>query len=154
MAYIKYKEISKFFNFSKVKPISDLPYYVLDYIYPDETIVVAYKTFRDHGVFTDKKIVLFDNRLSLEEQREIIIVPYTSITSLSVIFKNNNAAILLYLESGYQLKLKFVKMTGIDKKRLRLLYCLISKIVSNQRVTKEEINTLATDDINFNKEEK
>ena len=33
MAYIKYKELTKYFNFNKIIEIDDLPEYVTDYIY-------------------------------------------------------------------------------------------------------------------------
>ena len=47
MAYIKYKELTKYFNFNKIIEIDDLPEYVTDYIYSDEKILEAYKTSRD-----------------------------------------------------------------------------------------------------------
>src|SRR5574344_922287 len=121
MAYIKYKEIAKYFNFSKVKSINELPQYVLDYIFDGEEILVAYKTFRDHGIFTTKKILLFDNRLSIDERKEITTIPYSTISSISVIYHKVSAEMVCYLNSGYPLRLKFVRMSGLDKKRLRIL---------------------------------
>ena len=50
MAYIKYKEITKYFNFSRVLDKTKLPWYVYDYIFEEETILAAYKTTTDHGV--------------------------------------------------------------------------------------------------------
>lgn len=153
MAYIKYKEIAKYFYFSKVKPVNDLPNYVLDYVFSDELILVAYKTFRDHGVFTTEKIVLFDNRLGFDQRREIVIIPYKNITSISIIFHQSSVELSCGLNSGYPLRIKFVKMSGIDKKRIRLLYCAISKIINDQKLTKEEILTLVNDDISFARED-
>ena len=63
MAYIKYKELTKFFNFSRYIKNEDLAYYVTDYAYEDEKILVTYKTFRDHGMFTTEKMVLFDKNI-------------------------------------------------------------------------------------------
>ena len=60
MAYIKYKELTKYFNFNKIIEIDDLPEYVTDYIYSDEKILEAYKTSRDKAVFTNKRMILFD----------------------------------------------------------------------------------------------
>ena len=61
MGYVKYKAVTKPFNFSSVIDIDKetLPAYVKQYI-RDELILVAYKTSRDHGIFTDKKIVILD----------------------------------------------------------------------------------------------
>ena len=61
MVYIRYKEVTKHFNFSKALNREDLPGYIRHYVSEDENILVAYKTSRDHGVFNDKKMVLFDN---------------------------------------------------------------------------------------------
>ena len=58
MAYIKYKEITKYFNFSKIVDNSLLPKYTMDYVFENEKVLAAYKTRRDYGVFTDKKIIL------------------------------------------------------------------------------------------------
>ena len=86
MAYIKVKELTQFFNFSKHINTEDLPYYVFDYVYENENVLVSYKTFRDHGVFTTEKIVLFDNRLSFSPFKEIYTIPYHNISALYVKF--------------------------------------------------------------------
>ena len=46
MAYIKYKELTKYFNFSKELDVGNLPTYVTDYLKKDEVIIKAYKTSR------------------------------------------------------------------------------------------------------------
>ena len=43
MAYIKYKELTKYFDFSKHIKTGDLPWYIYDYVYDDEEILVSYK---------------------------------------------------------------------------------------------------------------
>ena len=53
------------------------------------------------------------------------------------------------MDSGYPIRLKFIDMKDIDKYRLRLLYSTMIKIINNQKVTNEEIETLVTDDISF-----
>ena len=55
MAYIRYKEVTKHFNFSKVVELKSLPSYVSDYAYDSETILAAYKVGRDHGMILTKK---------------------------------------------------------------------------------------------------
>lgn len=149
MAYIKYKEITKYFNFSKVLPLSDLPSYVGDYVFEDEEILVGYKTSRDHGVFTTKKIVLFDNFSLFGLHRQIYTVPYKSISSCSVIFESKKAELSLFLDSGYPVRLKFINMKGIDKLRLRILYSCISRAVNNQKMNHEDVRKLQTNDLHF-----
>ena len=126
MAYIKYKEITKYFNFSKYVNPKSLPKYTLDYVFEDEKVLVSYKTSRDYGLFTDK-----------------------SISTCTVIFKPVGAEMSLFLDSGYPLVLKFVNMTAEDKVRLRLLFSAISKYVNNQKESKEEIERLINNDVSF-----
>ena len=149
MAYIKYKEVTKYFNFSNVIDISEIPGYIKDYVYDDETLLVAYKTSRDHGIFTDKKIVLFDNTSSFGISKHIITIPYKSISSISVVFKPMGGELTCMLDSGYPLRLKFVSMDGKDKVRLRLLYSCINRIINNQKLDINIITKLIKNDINF-----
>lgn len=151
MAYIKYKEITKYFNFSKVLDKSKLPKYVTDYAFDDERILVAYKTRTDHGIFTTSKIVLFDNYSMFGAKKHIYTIPYKTISTCSIIFYPRNAEISLFLDSGYPVRLKFINLRDIDKLRLRYLYSVIIKIVSNQKVTSDELTRLINDDISFEK---
>ncbi|NLL01570.1 MAG: PH domain-containing protein [Mollicutes bacterium] len=149
MAYLKYKEVTKYFYFSKVVSYKDLPQYVTDYIFEDEIILCGYKTARDYGVFTTKKIVLFDNTSTLGMSKHIYTIPYKTISALSIIYKQGGAELSLFLDSGYPVRIKFRNMTNIDKKRVRLIYSLISKVVNDQKITNEEIKVIQENDINF-----
>lgn len=86
MVYIRYKEVTKHFNFSKALNREDLPGYIRHYVSEDENILVAYKTSRDHGVFNDKKMVLFDNVSMFEKTKQIYTIPYKSISVLDIVF--------------------------------------------------------------------
>ena len=149
MAYIKYKEITKYFNFSKVLDKTTLPKYVKDYVFDDEHILVAYKTLGDHGIFTTRKIVLFDNYSLFGRKKQIYTIPYKTVSTCSVIFFRRNAELSLFLDSGYPVRIKFANMGDIDKLRLRLLYSIIIKIINNQKVSDDEIIRLVEDDIKF-----
>lgn len=155
MAYLKYKEVTKYFNFSKMVLKGDLPKYVMDYIYDDEVILCGYKTLRDYGVFTTKKIVLFDNTSTLGITKEINTIPYKTISTLSIVYKNKAVELSLFLDSGYPVRLKFInmtnydKMTNIDKKRVRLIYSIISKAINDQKITAEEIKVIQENDIHY-----
>ncbi|NCC71177.1 hypothetical protein EOM09_06355 [bacterium] len=126
MAYIKYKELAKYFNFNKRIEISTLPNYVHDYLYKDEVILAAYKTSRDKAVFTDKRMVLFDVT-PITSVKKIHIIPYSSISTSAIVYEGSQSKILLSFDSGYQLRLDFTKMNSDDKKQLRLLYFEIMK---------------------------
>ena len=147
MAYIKYKELTKYFDFSKYIETKDLPQYTLDYVYEDEEVLVAYKTFRDYGLFTTNKMILFDNALSITPFKQMYTIPYKSIASCAIIFKPYKIELKFDLESGYQLRLKFVDMEVRDKVRVRLLYSYIARFISDQKIQKEIINTLVENKI-------
>lgn len=143
MSYTKFKQITKKFNFSGFIDKNALPAYVRQYI-KNERILMACKTQRDHGVFTDKKIVLFDNKGT---SKQIYTIPYKSISNPSVTFNDDSAELNLYMDSGYPVSLKFVNMNGSDKLRLRVLYTCIDKIINNQDPVEEDIENLIKNDI-------
>ncbi len=153
MFYVKYKEITKKFNFSKVINKSELPGYIKHYVLDDEKILVAYKTSRDHGIFTDKKIILFDSVSKIKIKKQMYTIPYKSISTISIIFEENNALLNLLLDCGYPIKLKFINVEPDDKVRLRILYTCINRIISNQEPAKQDIKKLMNDDIHFKLEE-
>ena len=129
MAYIKYKELTKYFNFNKEIDKDNLPNYVTDYLEEKETIYKAYKTFRDKAVFTDKRMILFDVNVT-GINKKIHIIPYKSISSGAILFKANQAAILLSFDSGYQMRLNFVRLDANAKTELRKLYSKIMNTIS------------------------
>jgi hypothetical protein len=133
MAYMKTKEITKYFYFYKELDIKELPKYVTDYIDSDEKILCAYATRRDKGVFTDKKILLFDVKGLSLTSKQIHTIPYNSVSSLSVMFDLSRAELIFYLDSGYPLVLKFRNMNGEAKGKLRVLYSEISKIIRTKK---------------------
>lgn len=85
MAYIKYKELTKYFNFNKRLDIEELPKYVLDYVDSDEKILSAYKTSRDKSIFTNKRMILFDVT-PFTKKKKIHIIPYKQISSATLEF--------------------------------------------------------------------
>jgi hypothetical protein len=132
MAYLKYKEITKYFYFYRELDKNNLPKYVSDYIDTDETILAIYATKRDKGVFTDKKMVLFDIK-PFSLNKAIYTIPYKSISTFSIEFGPKSAGLVAYLDCGYPLNLKFVEMSSDDKKQLRILYTDISKYIRNAK---------------------
>lgn len=121
MAYIKYKELTKYFDFKKETDINSLPEYTTEYVNPGETILGAYETERDHGIFTDKTMILFDRDI-LGSYKKIHIIPYKSISTSAICFKPGRAEILLSNDSGYQMRIVFVNMNNEKKERLKVIY--------------------------------
>lgn len=149
MAYIRYKEVTRNFNFTKALDLESIPTYVKDYVYDDEALLAIYKVGKDHGVITDKKIVLFDNSQSFGTRKEMTTIPYSAITAHSVIFHSSSAEIYLLLKTGNPLLLKFSNMDNIDKLRLRLLYNAMSAIICGQKIPNNVLKRLINNDFAF-----
>ncbi|HOB26409.1 MAG TPA: PH domain-containing protein [Bacilli bacterium] len=128
MAYMKFKELTKYFDFNEEIDKKELPKYVLDYLDDGEEIYKAYRTKRDKAIFTNKKMVLFDVD-PVFNSKKIHIIPYYSISSGSVEFGNSDGSIQLAFDSGYQIRLDFVKLDSEEKTQLRLLYMYMMNTV-------------------------
>ena len=114
MAYIRYKSVTKDFDFYDTLDKKELPKYVKDYIYLDEILLTTYRSGRDHAVFTNKKIIIFDETKILRK-KEITAIPYRSVSAHTIIFRRKSAEIQLLLDSGHPFSLKFSNMNATDK---------------------------------------
>lgn len=141
-------DITRDVSFSKVLNKKELPGYIKHYVLEDENVLVAYKTSRDHAIFTDNKVVIFDT-LKKIGRKEIYTLPYNNIISISITFDIIDAEINLYLECGQAIKLKFIDLEAEDKVRLRLLYTFLSRHISNEKIPKELYMRLIKDDVRF-----
>lgn len=133
MAYIKYKELTQYFNFYQELDIHTLPNYVQEYINEKETMLVAYATTCDKFVLTDQKIILFDVRGMFRNTKRIHFFPFCSISSTALEFKKNKVAILLSMDSGYQLRINFVKMHTSDKNKIKTFYMTMVNNISKEQ---------------------
>lgn len=126
MAYIKYKELTKYFDFKEEIAITDLPDYTIEYVNEGEQILGSYKTSRDYAVFTDKTMILFDRDL-IKSYKKIHVIPYKSINTSAICFKPGRAEVFFSLESGYQMKIVFVNMNHDKKENLKVIYKTLVK---------------------------
>ena len=78
----------KKFNLLKVITKNGLPGYIKHYISDDELIFSAYKTARDYSVFTEKKLVVFDNKKGIKLRKRIYSIYYKAISVLDITFEN------------------------------------------------------------------
>jgi tRNA(His) 5'-end guanylyltransferase len=127
MAYIKFKELSKYFDFKKEVKVEDLPEYAKEYVEDNENILLAYKNSKDYAVFTDKKMVLFDRDSLAVYYKKIHIIPYVSISTSAINFMPGKVEILLSLDSGYQMHINFVDMHHEQKENIKLVYKAMMK---------------------------
>ena len=126
MAYAKFKELTKYFDFKEEIDIDDLPDYTKEYVNSGEKILLGYKTARDHAVFTDKTMILFDRNIACT-YKKIHILPYSSISSSAILFKPGRTEILMSMDSGYQMRIVFVNMNHIKKEHLKEVYKIMMK---------------------------
>ena len=129
MAYIKYKELTKYFNFSQEEDINNLPSYVAEFADNDK-IMAVYKNHRDYMIFTDKKIILFDKN-PLATVKKIHMFPYVSISTSAITFDGSRANLLFSLDSGYQMRITFVRQNHNTKIKLKNIY----KYMMSQKIT-------------------
>ena len=127
MAYIKFKELTKYFDFKREVNINELPEYTLEYVDEEEKVVMAYKNARDHVVFTDKRLILFDRDTLSLYYKKIHIIPYSSISTSAINFKPGKVELLFSLNSGYQVHLNFVDMYHEKKELIKNVYKIIIK---------------------------
>ena len=125
MAYIKFKELTKYFGFKTEVLPKDLPGYALEYTYYDEKIIMGYKNSKDYIVFTTKRMYLFDRDVSGLYYKKIHVIPYKSISSCAVNFRHGKADLLFSMDSGYQIHIKFIKMNHDKKENLKKIYKFI-----------------------------
>lgn len=122
MSYIKFKELTKYFDFKIEIPVNDLPIYAVEYVEKSEKIILAYKNLKDYVVFTDKKMILFDRDAMAIYYKKIHIIPYISISTSAINFKPGKVELLLSLDSGYQLHINFIDMNHDKKENIKKVY--------------------------------
>lgn len=127
MAYIKFKELTKYFDFKDEILEENLPDYTKEYVEANEHIVMGYKNSKDYVVFTDKKMILFDRDTLAVYYKKIHIIPYMSISTSAINFKPGKVEILFSLDSGYQLHINFIDMNHDKKENIKKVYKIMMK---------------------------
>lgn len=128
MAYIKFKELTKYFDFKIEVSFEALPDYVKEYISQKERYIMAYKNSKDYVVFTDKRLILFDRDPMAAYYKKIHIIPYDSISSSAINFKPGKVELLYSLDSGYQMHINFIDMNHDKKENIKIVYKTMTSI--------------------------
>lgn len=138
MAYIKYKELTKYYNFSKELKLNELPEYVYSYIETGEEILIAYSTHNDIFLLTTYKLIIFDTDDLNKEKQRIHFFPHISVSSTAIEFNKNKSSIFLTMDSGYQVQLNFIKMTKEEQEKIRKVYMTMIEVISKKRIIKNQ----------------
>lgn len=125
MAYIKFKELAKYFDFKTEVRKEELEDYAKEYIDEKEQFVFAYKNSRDYAIFTTKRMILFDRDALAVYYKKVHIIPYMSISTSAINYKPGKVEILLSLDSGYQMHLNFIEMNHDKKENIKRIYKLM-----------------------------
>ena len=133
MAYIKYKELTKYYNFSKEIDIRDIPNDVYSYIENGEQILIAYSTMDDMFLLTNYKLIVIDSSGLLFKKQKIHFFPFVRISSSAIEFSKGKAAIHLSMDSGYQVRLNFVKLSHDGQERIKRVYMKMIETVSSSK---------------------
>lgn len=128
MAYIKFKELAKYFDFKTEVMEDKLPEYAKEYVEESEQIIMGYKNLKDYVVFTNKKMILFDRDTLAVYYKKIHIIPYSSISTSAINFKPGKVELLFSLDSGYQLHVNFIEMNHDKKENLKKIYKAMMKV--------------------------
>ena len=134
MAYIKYKEITRYFNFRRELSREEIPKKVYSYIEANEEILIVYSTGNSIFCLTSLKLIIFDVRGIIELKETVHFFPFVSISSTAIEYVGSRVAILLSMDSGYQVRLNFVKMSEEEKRKIRSVYMDMVEAISRKRV--------------------
>lgn len=128
MAYMKFKELTKYFDFKEeILDIRLLPEYAKEYVEDNEQIILAYKNSKDFALFTDKKMLLFDRDVLGMHYKKVHVVPYKSISSGAINYLVGKVEMLFSLDSGYQMHINFVGMNHDKKENLKKVFKIMMK---------------------------
>ena len=125
MAYIKFKELTKYFDFKTEIKESDLPEYAKEYVLNNEKILLSYKNSKDYVIFTDKRMILFDRDSMALYYKKVHIIPYKTISTHAINFKPGKVELLFTFDSGYQLHINFIDMNHDKKEQIKVIFKII-----------------------------
>ena len=122
MAYIKFKELTKYFDFRLEVDNKNLPEYTIEYLNANEDVLLAYKNSRDYALFTGERMILFDRDALGLYYKKIHIIPYNRISTCAINFKPGKVELLCSLDSGYQMHLNFIDMNHDKKEKIKEIF--------------------------------
>lgn len=122
MAYIKFKELTKYFDFRLEVDTKNLPEYTIEYLNANEDVLLAYKNSRDYALFTGERMILFDRDSLGLYYKKIHIIPYNRISTCAINFKPGKVELLCSLDSGYQMHLNFIDMNHDKKEKIKEIF--------------------------------
>ena len=78
MAFVRFRPISTTFRFYSILKNDKL---ISEFVHPQEKVVMAFKSRRDIGVFTDKRIILIDYKGINGPRKSVYAIEYSNVSS-------------------------------------------------------------------------
>jgi hypothetical protein len=114
MAFIKFKPIASHFNFFVTLSKDEIDKEALSYVENEEKILLAFRSKRDVGIFTDRRIILIDRKGFRGFRKSIYSIKYDSISSYALNIHNLDSTIEIITESSHRLLINFLKPISLD----------------------------------------
>lgn len=130
MAFIKFKPIASRFNFYQFVTESDLDAESLGYIDKGEKVMLAFRSKRDVGIFTDKRIILIDRKGIRGFRKSIYAIKYESISSYALNIRNLDSIIDIITNSSHRLIINFYKPIPLEQ--VHIIYKYITSYCIKQ----------------------
>ena len=114
MSFIKFKPIASHFNFFVTLSRDGIDRESLSYIDKEEDILLAFRSKRDIGIFTNKRIILIDRKGLRGFRKSIYAIKYESISSYALNIHNLDSTIEIITDSSHRLLINFLKPISLD----------------------------------------
>ncbi len=127
MAFVRFRPISTTFRFYSILKDDKL---IKEFVRPQEKIIMAFKSRRDIGIFTDKRIVLIDYKGFNGPRKSVYAIEYANISSYVLNIHAFSSSIDFVSKSSHELRMRFLKSISLEDVNMIYKYltdCLIKE---------------------------
>jgi len=127
MAFVRFRPISTTFRFYSILKNDKL---ISEFVHPQEKVVMAFKSRRDIGVFTDKRIILIDYKGINGPRKSVYAIEYSNVSSYVLNIHTFSSSIDFVTKSSHELRMRFLKSISLEDVNMIYKYltdCLIKE---------------------------
>ncbi|MFA6327579.1 MAG: PH domain-containing protein [Bacilli bacterium] len=127
MAFVRFRPISTTFRFYSILKNDKL---ISEFVHPQEKVVMAFKSRRDIGVFTDKRIILIDYKGINGPRKSVYAIEYSNVSSYVLNIHAFSSSIDFVTKSSHELRMRFLKSISLEDVNMIYKYltdCLIKE---------------------------
>jgi hypothetical protein len=115
MAFIKFKPLASSFYFYSTVSNDELDDSINKYLGDGEKIVFAFRSQRDVGLFTNKRVVLIDRKGLRGFCRSVFAIDYKAISSYILNIRNLDSSIEIITNSSHRVLINILKPVPLDE---------------------------------------